>query len=85
MAGTTGLEPATSAVTGQRSNQLSYVPTSALNTLVVRNIESSVSQTSLFSLASNAACPRFLAFYIGTKQTPKTQNRRRNDNIESTR
>ena len=24
MAGTTGLEPATSAVTGQRSNQLSY-------------------------------------------------------------
>ena len=28
MAGTTGLEPATSAVTGQRSNQLSYVPAS---------------------------------------------------------
>ena len=27
MAGTTGLEPATSAVTGRRSNQLSYVPT----------------------------------------------------------
>jgi hypothetical protein len=26
MAGTTGLEPATSAVTGQRSDQLSYVP-----------------------------------------------------------
>jgi hypothetical protein len=29
MAGTTGLEPATSAVTGQRSNQLSYVPTAS--------------------------------------------------------
>ncbi len=29
VAGTTGLEPATSAVTGQRSNQLSYVPNSA--------------------------------------------------------
>ena len=27
MAGTTGLEPAASAVTGQRSNQLNYVPT----------------------------------------------------------
>ena len=26
MAGTTGLEPATSDVTGQRSDQLSYVP-----------------------------------------------------------
>ncbi len=30
MAGTTGLEPATSAVTGRRSNQLSYVPSSFL-------------------------------------------------------
>jgi hypothetical protein len=28
MAGTTGLEPATSGVTGRRSNQLSYVPAS---------------------------------------------------------
>ena len=26
MAGSTGLEPAASAVTGQRSNQLNYVP-----------------------------------------------------------
>ena len=33
MAGTTGLEPATSAVTGQRSNQLSYVPTLFFNNL----------------------------------------------------
>ncbi len=30
MAGTTGLEPATSAVTGQRSNQLNYVPAKPL-------------------------------------------------------
>jgi hypothetical protein len=33
MAGTTGLEPATSAVTGQRSNQLNYVPFNNLQTL----------------------------------------------------
>ena len=38
MAGTTGLEPATSAVTGQRSNQLSYVPTCYLCNL--KNIPS---------------------------------------------
>jgi hypothetical protein len=31
VAGTTGLEPATSAVTGQRSNQLNYVPTRQIN------------------------------------------------------
>src|SRR6478672_8560315 len=31
MAGTTGLEPAASAVTGQRSNQLNYVPGSERN------------------------------------------------------
>ena len=31
LAGTTGLEPAASAVTGQRSNQLNYVPTRQIN------------------------------------------------------
>ena len=31
MAGTTGLEPAASAVTGQRSNQLNYVPACGIN------------------------------------------------------
>ena len=52
MAGTTGLEPATSAVTGQRSDQLSYVPKKFFNNLAIRHIESSVSQLSLFSLSS---------------------------------
>jgi hypothetical protein len=37
MAGTTGLEPATSAVTGQRSNQLSYVPQVVLQQLEYRS------------------------------------------------
>ena len=32
MAGTTGLEPATSDVTGRRSNQLNYVPASGRQT-----------------------------------------------------
>ena len=36
MAGTTGLEPAASAVTGQRSNQLNYVPTRQINEMRTR-------------------------------------------------
>src|SRR5580693_5393170 len=52
MAGTTGLEPATSAVTGQRSNQLSYVPRLLFNNLDICHIESSVLQNSQFSLFS---------------------------------
>jgi hypothetical protein len=39
VAGTTGLEPATSAVTGQRSNQLSYVPRRSLNNLGLCHVE----------------------------------------------
>ena len=35
MARETGLEPATSAVTGQRSNQLSYAPAKAPNEAAV--------------------------------------------------
>jgi hypothetical protein len=34
MAGATGLEPATSGVTGRRSNQLNYAPSSLLLGLV---------------------------------------------------
>ena len=36
MAGVAGLEPVTSAVTGQRSNQLSYTP--AKGTVKLRNV-----------------------------------------------
>ncbi len=34
MAGVTGLEPATSGVTGRRSNQLSYTPTQQVERLI---------------------------------------------------
>ena len=37
MAGATGLEPAASAVTGQRSNQLSYAPNQRKETLPQSN------------------------------------------------
>jgi hypothetical protein len=40
MAGVAGLEPVTSAVTGQRSNQLSYTPT--LGTLTLEEVFASV-------------------------------------------
>ena len=72
MAGTTGLEPATSAVTGQRSDQLSYVPRLFFNNLVICHIESSVSQLSLFSLSSTISLlwTHFLAL-VDTTWTPR--------------
>src|SRR5665213_2189162 len=72
MAGTTGLEPATSAVTGQRSDQLSYVPRLFFNNLVIRHIESSVSQLSLFSLFSTIS-PLWTQFWdsVDTMWTPR--------------
>ena len=80
MAGTTGLEPATSAVTGQRSDQLSYVPTIVFNNLDICHIESSVSQLSLFSLDSTFSLlwTQFWAFWtpsghqMDTKTTTAT-------------
>ncbi len=64
VAGTTGLEPATSAVTGQRSDQLSYVPRLFFNNLVICHIDSSVSRLSLFSLVStfSLSWTQFLVF-----------------------
>jgi hypothetical protein len=38
MAGTTGLEPAASAVTGQRSNQLNYVPTRQSTNYIIASV-----------------------------------------------
>jgi hypothetical protein len=45
MAGVTGLEPATSGVTGQRSNQLSYTP--AVPNLLIRMFFSTNDQISI--------------------------------------
>ena len=42
MAGTTGLEPAASAVTGQRSNQLNYVPTRQVNEMRIAKDEAAL-------------------------------------------
>ena len=78
MAGTTGLEPATSAVTGQRSNQLSYVPRLFFNNLVICHIESSVSQLSQFSLFSTISL--LWTQFLGTSgHQVDTKSGRRND------
>ena len=44
MAGTTGLEPATSDVTGRRSNQLNYVPALAGKTLLYHDARAKSNQ-----------------------------------------
>ena len=53
MAGTTGLEPAASAVTGQRSNQLNYVPTCQINE--VRNRQGLCGVARIACLAQSAS------------------------------
>jgi hypothetical protein len=49
MAGVAGLEPVTSAVTGQRSNQLSYTP--AKGKLKLKNFQPNVKDFSTFGRA----------------------------------
>ena len=51
MAGTTGLEPATSAVTGQRSNQLNYVPT-RINRLAENSEKVAIAEDDLANVRS---------------------------------
>ena len=59
MAGTTGLEPATSAVTGQRSNQLSYVPRLLLNSLGLFFVESGAHSPGQFHFAAGSRTHSF--------------------------
>ena len=56
MAGTTGLEPATSAVTGQRSNQLSYVPKIVFNILAICHIDQRVRSFRYFRSVLSFRC-----------------------------
>jgi hypothetical protein len=77
MAGTTGLEPATSAVTGQRSNQLSYVPRLFFNNLVICHVDSGFSKLSLFSLVSTFSLLwTQLRGYLDTKLDTKNSTQR---------
>jgi hypothetical protein len=69
MAGTTGLEPATSAVTGQRSNQLSYVPKSVFNTSDICHIEASVRSFRYFRLflpVAAGSIPEMFGYQVDT-------------------
>ena len=49
MAGTTGLEPATSDVTGRRSNQLNYVPALGLSNITTRPMNRRIAPPGHFS------------------------------------
>ena len=84
MAGTTGLEPATSAVTGQRSNQLSYVPKMLFNNLEIRHIKESSSLLSLSSILSFTATLFGPITMPSGHQTGHSKTHRDNKN-ESTR
>ena len=80
MAGTTGLEPATSAVTGQRSNQLSYVPQIVFQQLgYISHRIKRFAAFAIFALFYHFAAVDSILGLGGH------QNRHRNDRIKSTR
>ena len=69
VAGTTGLEPATSAVTGQRSNQLSYVPKATFS--VTDKAMSFYPQAHLCNFATNV---HFCMAIADNRTIPYTKN-----------
>ena len=56
MAGTTGLEPAASAVTGQRSNQLNYVPASRINAMRKPSVNKGIAGFACSAQFAEIAC-----------------------------
>ncbi len=86
MAGTTGLEPATSAVTGQRSNQLSYVPKENLYNRKNGPWESRISASwkgfctasaAFFSVQKRRAHAAATSLSVSETRTPGTRPTRR--------
>ena len=68
MAGTTGLEPATSAVTGRHSNQLSYVPKKLFNNL--RIMSRRIKRFAAFAIFARFYCVATVDLIIRLVWTP---------------
>ena len=84
MAGTTGLEPATSAVTGQRSNQLSYVPSLSFQQLGFMSHR--MSDFRMLRYFRSVATFRWVGHHFGPfMDTKLTPNLSTNDKIKSIR
>lgn len=64
MAGVAGLEPVTSAVTGQRSNQLSYTPAKGAVFLKIAQNPSTLLSENLSKFVSAELCRRVLQLEV---------------------
>jgi hypothetical protein len=78
MAGTTGLEPAASAVTGQRSNQLNYVPQ-----LVFIGLAGNPRFSCLFLLATTSPVSTVFTPYHRIPRFYRQENDRKLSSVES--
>src|SRR5947209_12071017 len=84
MAGTTGLEPATSDVTGRRSNQLNYVPALRQYTLILPSRPAGKQFAREAPARTNNACKSHLTC-DNSVFLPKTIWRLGNENQQATR
>ena len=67
MAGTTGLEPATSDVTGRRSNQLNYVPAKRVTPERLQNNTALLDQASHTTWPLEGVRPRNASGHAGVR------------------